>query len=438
MASEKVVPLRQSTQEAFRLETATRPARSGRGPVMTRSAAAAILVRLVADFRSGELQSTIPPLHGRLTQAAAVEPIQPWRPHEIASGITGRYLLGFSLSYEHFGSRGEVYSIRVRVFSDATLRCTNSDSNYNQFVVAIGSRIAMYAREPDIAGLFPEQTNPKAFQGVDFADCFRVTAHPPVRPAVEKKLGKNSDEVLRVGDSIRHADSVDGIGTLSLFVQWQGTDCALGAAHVVARENAKTGTDILWARTNSDQNKPVGRYVHPQNVSFSAGSDAPLDAAIFAINPSLQVEGNSFRRPGKGERSYRVKDFCTIVPSQENRRPPVKIVARGQRIVDAEVVAINASFTAVAANGDLYQYDNMLEIRLPSDRKELPKQRSTLTLGGDSGAGLYVVEDDCSLARYAGMVVCGNGKLGEAGLAYALGSDAIFEGLQLTLRNEGS
>ncbi len=367
-----------------------------------------------------------------------MQEIRPWHPQHNEEGIDGRYLLGFSLSYEHFGSLGEVYSIRVRAFSDAALRCSNRDSNYNQFVVAIGNRIAAYAGEPEIAGLFPESTDPKSFRGVDFADCFQVTAHPPVRHSVERTPGKSSDEMLRVGDSIRHADCADGVGTLSLFVRWGNTDCALGAAHVVARDGAKVGTDILWARSRSDPKRPVGRYVHPGNVAFEDGQAAPLDAAIFEIGPSLQAEGNVFRRPGKGERSYRVTDCCTIVPSQQNRRPPVKIVARGQRIVDAEVVGLNAFFTAVAANGDLYKYDDMLEIRLPPGRNDLPRQRATLTLGGDSGAGLYVVDEDGPSAQYAGMVVCGNGKSGDGGLAYALGSDAIFQGLELTLRNEGS
>jgi hypothetical protein len=405
-------------------------------PPLTLDIGKALVARLAKDFRGGKLQLDVPPIWGRVKKDAGVVEVMSWQPGEM--DLAGRFLLGFSLSYEFQSDRGQAYHIRVRIFSDAALRVSRRDNKFKQFIVWFGNRLAQYANADDFRPLLLSHSGdePRNFTGIDLVSWYELSAHPLVHQDVAHRADKSRDHIVRIGDSIRHSGaSPDDVGTLTLFVKWQSQVSALGAAHVLANRGLATiGTSVLWERGGDDPRRPIGPYVHPADLRFADGQVAPLDAAIARIDPNLFVEGNLIRRPGRGKRTIRVSGYRRIEPTENNRRPSIKLVGRGQRLVDAEIIGINAAVPTVARNGDLYFYEDLLELRRPARiQSKSPRKKSILTLGGDSGAGVYAVAKDGAAADFGGLVVCGNGRSGVSGLAYAINADRIFEALKLEL-----
>lgn len=424
---------RTQVAEAFEQERGGRLPSSQARIGLTLNLGRKLISRLAEDFRTGRLAFS--PLKGRTDKDAGLKEIALWRPG--IKDVLSNYLLGFSLSYEHARTQGPIYNIRVRIFSQATLRFGKSEDTYRRLVVEIADQLASYFNSESFKELLAQEGYvPRNYTGDDFVESYELSAHPTIRQEVSTKGDKNCDELLRIGDSIRNAEDANSIGTLTLFVRWNDQNCILGAGHVIARCGgvATIGTDVLWARGGNEPRKPVGPYVHPAVLTFADEQPAPLDAAIARINPEFRVEGNVFRRPGRGKRTISVTGFGQIAPTAQNCRPPVKIVGRGQRQVDAEIVGINAAFASVGITGDLYFYEGLLEIRQRAANSTLPREKSILTLGGDLGAGLYVVSEDGSTADFVGIVVGGNGKGGAIGLAYAVDAGSVFAALQLGMR----
>lgn len=406
----------------------TRPA-----PIITRAIGEALIRGLTDAFRAGLLQQHLPNLEAKPAGGNGIAEIQPWQPGQ--TDLAQRYLLGFSLSLEHNTSVGASYRIFVRIHSAAQVYAGKKRQSFDNFIVQIGDRIAALANEPQLAAQFHPAVAQGAFVGADFIRRYEVSCHRLVRLLLEGRRDATQGDI-RIGDSIVHSDDETAMGTVTLFVKKEGQPFVLGAGHLVTcMGQAAPETDILRVKKGIPATEPIGTYRFPPAMSFLDEQPAPLDAALFAVGQGRVIEGNKFRRPGLGEREYKVTGITVTEPTLDVKRPLVKVVGRNQRLVDGEVRAINASFTAVSPNGDLFHYDKMLEL-LPPEKKAGSEAAATFTEGGDSGSGVFVLDPKKSCALFTGMIVAGNGRKGAAGIAYALPVAAIIEGLGISVPGE--
>lgn len=412
-------------------QVSTRPA-----PIITRAIGEALIRGLTDAFRAGLLQQHLPNLEAKPAGGNGIAEIQPWEPGQ--ADLAQRYLLGFSLSLEHNTSVGASYKIFVRIHSAAQIYAGRKRQSFNNFISEIGNRIAALANEPQLAAQFHPAVAQGAFAGIDFIRRYEVSCHRLVRLLLKGGRDATPADEIRIGDSIVHSDDETAMGTVTLFVKKEGQPFVLGAGHLVTRMGqAALETDILRVKKGIPATEAIGTYRFPPAMPFVDEQPAPLDAALFAVGKGRVIEGNNFRRPGLGERKYKVTGITVPQPTRDVNRPLVKVVGRKQRLVDVEVHAINASFTAVSPNGDLFHYDGMLELR-PPEKKSGTEAATTFTEGGDSGSGVFVLDPERSCALFAGMIVAGNGKKGAGGLAYALPVDAIIEGLGISVPGDKS